>query len=112
MENPQSEILERDGEIIMAEWNEALVGTAFYSQRNGLYFLEGLCVLRDFRGLGIGRSLLNDLISTLMKRDIPGLYVELFDTAIHYVPWFEKKGFQYVDGQPHLKQRIRLVKYF
>lgn len=99
MENPQSEIIERGGEILMGEWNEGLVGTAFYAQRNGMYFMEGLGVLKAYRGLGIGSRMLKALVSAVAACGASSLYVELQDTAIHYAPWFEKKAFFYTDNR-------------
>lgn len=61
-------------EVLLAEWNQQVVGFAVYFQsfstfwgRPGIY-LEDLFVKPDFRGRGIGRTLLEQLARETLQR--------------------------------------------
>ena len=63
LQNPDSYIIEKGGEIFFAVFDDAVVGTAaMIPTRADVYELAKMAVAKDFQGLGIGRKLLKRCI--------------------------------------------------
>ena len=63
LQNPDSYIIEKGGEIFFAVFDNAVVGTAaMIPNRGDVYELAKMAVAKDFQGLGIGKKLLKRCI--------------------------------------------------
>ena len=103
------ENLENDDHIINASYiiafNELLpVGTARYRKTNLGIKLERFAVLKEFRHLGVGNSLLKFLLNKLSKEK--KIYLNSQKNVVNF---YEKSGFKkfgkifYEAGVPHYK---------
>lgn len=63
LQNPESYVLEKDGEIFFAILGDDVVGTAAMIQTGqGIYELAKMAVAKNVQGLGIGKKLLKRCI--------------------------------------------------
>lgn len=88
---------------LIAEWNEQSAGYAlffgFYSTwegRPGL-FLEDLFVRQDFRGKGIGKSLLATVAGIAQRENCYGLRWEVLDWNQPAIDFYKKLGAVFLD---------------
>lgn len=102
--------LERDGFgpnpfyfCLIAERNGAPAGFAFYFfnystwlGRPGLY-LEDLFVLPEFRGLGIGKALLERVAAIAVEKGCPRLQWEVLDWNTPAIEFYKAMGAEFLD---------------
>ena len=63
LQNPESYIINRGGEIFFAVFDDVVVGTAaMIPTKEDIYELAKMAVSKDFQGLGIGKKLLKRCI--------------------------------------------------
>lgn len=86
--------------FILADYNGRTVAYVCYGKvsdaRDGTYEICWLSTLNDYRGLGIGRRLINCLIAKLRKKGAERIYVKT-DSKEQYKPtrrFYEKCGFR------------------
>lgn len=70
----------------LATVNDLPAGTCSYRKTKTGYQLEGLAVLEQYRGLGVGKA----MISMLLEQQLNKIYL---NSPIILVTWFEKLGF-------------------
>ena len=96
-------LLQKDCEhrFLFAEYNGKTVAYACFEElpdaKAGTYELYWLSTLNEYRGLGIGRKLVDYLIATLKNYDAERLYVKT-DSTPQYEPtrrFYEKCGFKF-----------------
>jgi len=86
--------------VIIAEWDTAPVGFAFYFLHYSTWlgragiFLEDLFVKPEFRGKGIGKALLAELAKIAVKNDYYGVKWEVLDWNQPAIDFYEKLGAQ------------------
>ena len=94
LDDPEGEILHKGGEIIFAEWNGKIVGTAALSKKSADRFeLSKLGVTENAKGLGIGRKLTEEIISRAKKRGLKELYLESNQVLEVAIQLYKKLGF-------------------
>ncbi len=76
LQNPESYVLEKGGEVFFAILDGEVVGTAAMIQTDkGIYELAKMAVARQFQGLGIGKKLLNRCIDFSKEREATEIFL-------------------------------------
>jgi N-acetylglutamate synthase-like GNAT family acetyltransferase len=76
LQNPESYVLERGGEIFFAVLNGDVVGTAAMIQTSkGIYELAKMAVSKNLQGLGIGKKLLKRCIDYSIEREATEIFL-------------------------------------
>ena len=76
LQNPESYVLERGGEIFFAVLNDDVVGTAAMIQTSkGIYELAKMAVSKNLQGLGIGKKLLRRCIDYSIEREATEIFL-------------------------------------
>ena len=76
LQNPESYILEKGGEVFFAVLDGEVVGTAAMIQTNkGIYELAKMAVARKFQGLGIGKKLLKRCVDFSKERKATEIFL-------------------------------------
>ena len=55
--------------------------------------IGNICVLPEYRGMGVGKSLLNDLMDELKSRGIVIVFLEVESDNVNAIALYEKAGF-------------------
>ena len=66
----------------------------------GCYYLDSLAASPDFRGMGFGRTMLEDTINIARERGYDALYLLVFDENTPALTLYEKSGFYSVRQLP------------
>jgi ribosomal protein S18 acetylase RimI-like enzyme len=94
LSNPQVEILDKGGKIFFALYDDAVIGTASLLKVNDdEYELAKMAVTEKYKGLGIGKMLMEHCIDEAKKIDAKKLTLvsnTKLDAAIHV---YRKYGF-------------------
>ena len=76
LQNPESYVLEKGGEVFFAILDGEVVGTAAMIQTDkGIYELAKMAVARQFQGLGIGRKLLKRCVDFSKEREATEIFL-------------------------------------
>ena len=76
LQNPESYVLEKGGEVFFAILDGEVVGTAAMSQTDkGIYELAKMAVARQFQGLGIGKKLLKRCVDFSKEREATEIFL-------------------------------------
>ena len=76
LQNPESYVLERGGEIFFAVLNGDVVGTAAMIQTSkGIYELAKMAVAKNLQGLGIGKKLLKRCIDFSIEKEATEIFL-------------------------------------
>ena len=76
LQNPESYVMERGGEIFFAVLDGEVVGTAAMIQtRKGIYELAKMAVAKNLQGLGIGKKLLKHCIDYSKEREATEIFL-------------------------------------
>ena len=76
LQNPDSYIIEKGGEIFFAVFNDTVVGTAaMIPTRIEVYELAKMAVAKDFQGLGIGKKLLKRCIDFSKEKEASEIFL-------------------------------------
>ena len=76
LQNPESYVLEKGGEVFFAILDGEVVGTAAMIQTDkGIYELAKMAVARQFQGLGIGKKLLSRCIDFSKEREATEIFL-------------------------------------
>jgi len=76
LQNPESYVLEKGGEVFFAILDGEVVGTAAMIQTDkGIYELAKMAVARQFQGLGIGKKLLKRCIDFSKEREATEIFL-------------------------------------
>ncbi len=67
LSNPETEILEKGGKIILAKDGERIVGTVSLLKEQNVYELAKMAVTEDYKGKGVGKLLMEHCISEAKK---------------------------------------------
>jgi len=90
----QQQMLEKGHEFLMAEMDEEPVGFASFGplDTNGSYKLHKLYVRTDIQGKGLGRSLIDAIITSIAATNATSLFlhVKRDNPAVHF---YQKLGF-------------------
>ena len=76
LQNPESYVLEKGGEVFFAILDGEVVGTAAMIQTDkGIYELAKMAVARKFQGLGIGKKLLKRCVDFSKEREATEIFL-------------------------------------
>ena len=76
LQNPESYVLEKGGEVFFAILDGEVVGTAAMIQTDkGIYELAKMAVARQFQGLGIGKKLLKRCVNFSKEREATEIFL-------------------------------------
>ena len=76
LQNPESYVIEKGGEVFFAILDGEVVGTAAMIQTDkGIYELAKMAVARQFQGLGIGKKLLKRCIDFSKEREATEIFL-------------------------------------
>lgn len=76
LQNPESYVLEKGGEVFFAILDGEVVGTAAMIQTDkGIYELAKMAVARQFQGLGIGKKLLRRCVDFSKEREATEIFL-------------------------------------
>lgn len=91
----------------LAFWNGTAIGAARWRLSKAGHKLERICVLKEYRGKGVGKALVNKLLEDVPKNI--QIYLGAQDEA---VPFYEQLGFR-VKGNAYWEANIlhRFMKY-
>ena len=76
LQNPESYVMEKGGEIFFAILNDDVVGTAaMIPTSNGVYELAKMAVAKNLQGLGIGKNLLRRCIDFSIEKNASEIFL-------------------------------------
>ena len=76
LQNPESYVMEKGGEIFFAILNDDVVGTAaMIPTSNGVYELAKMAVAKNLQGLGIGKKLLRRCIDFSIAKNASEIFL-------------------------------------
>lgn len=76
LKNPETYVINRNGEIFFALYEERVVGTAaMIAGSDGVYELAKMAVTKDFQRQGIGQMLLNQCIKFAKKKNAKEIFL-------------------------------------
>ena len=98
--DPRAAILEKGGEILMAEVSGAVVGClALIPMGDGVFELSKMAVAPELRGQGIGRRLLLHAIDQARRMGASSLFLGSSTKLPNAVRLYESVGFQHVPAE-------------
>ena len=100
LENPESEILEKGGEIFFAKDDEKIIGTASLLYNNGYYELAKMAVTETYKGKGIGNILMRHCIEAAKKLEAEKMILLSNKKLVPAISMYEKFGFREVEVDP------------
>lgn len=108
LSQPQSRILAPGGQIFLARLGEDIIGTcALIRAEDGRLELSKMAVTERYRGLKIGRKLLNAAIDAFRASGASGLYLESNSKLKPALALYESAGFVHAakpDGASHYQR--------
>ncbi len=114
LSSPQSTILDKKGEILVAEYNGEAVGVVALLPENDSVELTKMAVNTAYRGKGIGKALMDAAIKKTKELDIKR--IELFTEPIKLRPAFLlylKYGFTEIpfDNHKYARSNCKMERY-
>ena len=94
LQNPESYIMEKGGEIFFAVLDGDVVGTsAMIQTSNGIYELAKMSVAKKLQGLGIGKKLLKRCIDFSKEREATEIFLITNDSLKPALNLYQSCGF-------------------
>lgn len=110
--NPNAKIIKTGGAIFFACLDDKVVGTcALIKHRNDIYEIAKMAVTAKFQGRGIGRKLLQAVLTRAKKLGLTEIFLltnERLESANHL---YKKTGFQITDQNPFSAARYERSTY-
>ncbi|TQV75452.1 GNAT family N-acetyltransferase [Aliikangiella marina] len=95
LSNPESQIIEKGGFILLARIGEDIIGAAaLTSNQSNQLELSKICVEAGYQGLGIGEKLARAAINQYQATDFSGLYLESNRKLLPALNLYFKLGFR------------------
>lgn len=108
LNNPEEEILSKDGKIIFASFSGSIAGTAaLINLGNGKCELTKMAVRPAFQGKHIGRLLLNTLIDYAVKNNYSTMILLTSPKLGKAINLYKSAGFLDSDNQSSLKHNYK-----
>lgn len=90
----QDIVLEDYEEIIVAIYNNQVVGTIAYRQKGvGMVELKRVYVDKEHRGNGVAKKLLDEVIRLVKEKDYKKILIETWDKFKSGIRFYEKNNF-------------------
>lgn len=96
LRNPQSYILDNDGYIFFAKYQDTIVGTVALINKEEGYELSKMAVSPTYQGLKIGQQLMNHCIEFATKKGWKHLLLYSNRTLVPAITLYQKVGFKEV----------------
>ena len=94
LQNPESYVMEKGGEIFFALLNDNVVGTAaMIPTSNGVYELAKMAVAKNLQGLGIGKKLLRRCIDFSIEKNASEIFLITNDVLKPALNLYLSSGF-------------------
>ena len=94
LDHPQKEIINKDGYILLAKFNNEVVGTvALMKFEDGIYELTKMAVTKKYQGKQIGKKLMLAALNKAKKEKIKTVYLESNTKLVAAVNMYSKMGF-------------------
>ena len=94
LQNPESYVMEKGGEIFFAILNDDVVGTAaMIPTSNGVYELAKMAVAKNLQGLGIGKKLLRRCIDFSKEKNANEIFLITNDALKPALNLYLSSGF-------------------
>ena len=98
LQNPESHVIEKNGEIFFALYNETVIGTAaMIPFSESVFELAKMSVMRDFQGRGVGKILLKKCIQFAQKRKANEIFLLTNDVLKPALNLYLSCGFKITD---------------
>jgi DNA-binding MarR family transcriptional regulator/N-acetylglutamate synthase-like GNAT family acetyltransferase len=109
LSNPDEKILKPGGHIVMARYNNEIVGTcALLKMDEDTYELSKMAVKEQARGLGIGRSLGKAIIDKAYALGAKSVYLESNTALKPAIKLYQNLGFKKTVGSPSPYERCNI----
>ena len=112
LKNCKEEIIDKDGYIFFAIYNNSVVGTmALIPRENGVYELNKMAVNKEFRGNGIGNQLINFIIDFAKKKKYKSVILysnTVLKNSIHLYNKFGFKKISIENNTPYKRSDIKM----
>jgi len=106
LSDPQGQIIDKEGMIFYAKYNDQIIGTvSLLKIDNATFELSKMAVTDKIQGLGIGKKLMEHCISVAKEKGIQKLILysnRSLSSAIHL---YKKYGFTEIDLEPGVYER-------
>jgi len=100
LNDPRETILNKGGVIYLASCNEMIVGSAALMNENeGIYQLAKMAVMKDFRGRGISRLLIDKCLEKAGEFHAKKIILFSNHLLLTAIRLYEKYGFKHVDAK-------------
>jgi DNA-binding MarR family transcriptional regulator/N-acetylglutamate synthase-like GNAT family acetyltransferase len=93
LENPRSYIIDNNGFIFFAKYNDKVVATVALMNEPGGYELSKMAVLPKYQGLKIGQKLMDYCIQFSIKKNWPALLIYSNTKLSPAINMYRKNGF-------------------
>ena len=95
--DPEGEIISHGGAILMAVHSGRAIGCcALKPMADGSFEVAKMAIVKEFRGRGLGRRLLEAVVEMALQQGIRRLYLETNDSLRDAVRVYEKVGFRHL----------------
>ena len=106
LENPMGEVIEKGGQIFFALVDRMAVGTvALILKEPGTFELVKMGVLSEYKGLKIGKGLIQKAIDYAQKSGMRKIVLETNSKLLPAIALYQKAGFQIVEPDPNTKYK-------
>ena len=98
LQNPESHVIEKNGEIFFALCDDAVIGTAaMIPFSKSVFELAKMSVMRDFQGRGVGKLLLKKCIQFAQERKADEIFLLTNDVLKPALNLYLSCGFKITD---------------
>ena len=112
LKNCKEEIIDKDGYIFFAIYNNSVVGTmALIPREKGVYELNKMAVNKELRGNGIGNQLINFIIDFAKKKKYKSVILysnSVLKNSIHLYNKFGFKKINIENNTPYKRSDIKM----
>ena len=100
LDDPKTHIIEPGGKIFIAQVNGGSVGTvALIADEKGVFELAKMAVTKKFRGLGIGKKLMERAVWFCKEKKVKKVYLESNSKLTPALTLYEQFGFEHTENQ-------------
>lgn len=98
LKNPESHVIEKNGEIFFALHDDTVIGTAaMIPFSESVFELAKMSVMKDFQGRGVGRILLKRCIQFAQERKAGEIFLLTNDVLKPALNLYLSCGFKIID---------------
>lgn len=106
LENPVGEVINKGGQIFFALVEGKAVGTvALILKEAGTFELVKMGVLADYKGLKIGKGLIQSAIDYARESGMKKIVLETNSKLLPAISLYQKAGFQVIEPDPNTKYK-------